>query len=64
MEVIIAKSTNRFFNDFLTGCLKCLIPLKQFTAIKLRIRIDTTFCKRNIDMIGLRGVNLFIVRKS
>jgi len=52
MEIIIGKYDQ--------GFLRCLLPFRTLTAIKIRIRTDTTFCRRDIELIGVNGVRSVI----
>ena len=56
MEIIIGKYDDNHLGSFCKGIFKCMIPFRNLTSIKIRLRIDTTFCKREIDLIGIKGV--------
>lgn len=60
MEIVVGKYEEKFCLNFLKGLFKCLVPFRTLTTIKLRIKTDKTFCKRDIDLIGINGVSLII----
>ena len=56
IEIIIGKYDNNFCWNYVKGLFKCFIPPRNNIIIKMRVRTDTTFCRRNIDLIGVKGV--------
>lgn len=61
-EIIIYRENRNSFRNILKFLLTCAFYINQAALIKIKVKTDMTFCKRIIELTGLKGVNNFLFK--